>query len=256
MALKRITALLLILYILLTVYSILVMSFGWKYDWFMTPINTLAAFTFALLHAGQRMGWRRAVFLLGVVFLIGITFESIGVATGLIYGSYHYSDRLGPKFLGLVPYLIPLAWFMMTYPSFVIAEKIMQPGKLTPWLKWFLTAALCAVIMTAWDLVMDPIMTLGQHWIWEISGSYFGIPVQNFIGWWLTTFIAISIFLIVSAFVKTAPIKSSVPERWAVYAYALIGGGTVVSALLAHLDGPALVGVFAMLPWIVAGLKE
>jgi uncharacterized membrane protein len=37
---------------------------------------------------------------------------------------YHYTALLGPKFLGLVPYLIPAAWFMMNYPSFVIAERL------------------------------------------------------------------------------------------------------------------------------------
>ena len=46
------------------------------------------------------------------------------MATGWVYGPYHYTDQLGPKFLGLVPYLIPVAWFMMSYPSFVIADRL------------------------------------------------------------------------------------------------------------------------------------
>lgn len=37
-----------------------------------------------------------------------------------ISGTYHYPGMLGPK-LGAVPVLIPLAWFMMIYPSYLIS---------------------------------------------------------------------------------------------------------------------------------------
>ncbi|NTW35817.1 MAG: carotenoid biosynthesis protein, partial [Syntrophobacteraceae bacterium] len=42
--------------------------------------------------------------------------------------------------------------------------------------------------MTAWDVMMDPMMVRGQHRVWEADSAYFGIPLQNFWGWWLTTF--------------------------------------------------------------------
>ncbi len=46
------------------------------------------------------------------------------VRTGLVFGAYHYSDMLGIK-LGHVPVLIPLGWFMMIYPSRVVAKAIL-----------------------------------------------------------------------------------------------------------------------------------
>jgi len=108
---------------------------------FLTPVSTLVGFTFALLHAGQREGWRRALRLLALVFAVSLLFESVGVATGLVYGPYHYTNKLGSLFLGLVPYLIPVAWFMMSYPSFVIADRLIPAN----WKRWQRILSVAAV---------------------------------------------------------------------------------------------------------------
>ena len=50
-------------------------------------------------------------------------------------------------------------------------------------------SALSALVMTAWDVVMDPGMSLAQNWVWEKSGIYFGVPRHNYFGWLLTTFV-------------------------------------------------------------------
>jgi putative membrane protein len=44
--------------------------------------------------------------------------------------------------------------------------------------------------MTVWDLVIDPILSGPQvrAWVWESGGAYFGVPVQNYAGWLVTTF--------------------------------------------------------------------
>src|SRR3712207_7563084 len=62
---------------------------------------------------------------LGVLVLVGgvaVAFESIGLATGFPYGSYTYSDVLGPTLLG-VPFLVPLAWLMMAWPSWLLGGR-------------------------------------------------------------------------------------------------------------------------------------
>ena len=76
---------------------------------------------------------------------------------------------------------------MMSYPSFVIADKLVPSG----WKNWqhILTdAAVSDLARTTWDVIMDPIMVAGGNWVWEKGGAYFGIPLQNFWGWWLTIF--------------------------------------------------------------------
>jgi len=217
---------------------------------FITPLITLTGFAFAFLHAGQREGWGRALRLLALVFVVSLLFESVGVATGWVYGPYHYTGLLGPKFLGLVPYLIPLAWFMMSYPSFVIADRLV-PSQLGRWQRILAVAALGGLVMTAWDLVMDPIMVAGGNWVWDAKGAYFGIPLQNYWGWWLTVFTTFALYLWLSG--KAQKPNEARFDRLALASYLVTALGIVAAALVSGAAALALIGFFAMLPWVAAG---
>jgi putative membrane protein len=49
---------------------------------------------------------------------------------------------------------------------------------------------MAAVIMTTWDLALDPIWSTIEHgWIWQHGGPYFGVPISNYFGWLLTVFV-------------------------------------------------------------------
>ena len=287
---RRLTILVLFLYTGLTVYTIFRLVLKEPTIPYLTPLLTLLAFTFAGLHSAQRSGWKRMALLLVLCFGVSLAFESIGVATGLVYGPYHYTNLLGAKFLGLVPYLIPVAWFMMMYPSLVIAEAITgvsesnQPSSVSSLLK---AAALGGVIMTAWDLALDPMMVESGHWIWDGPANtrpYFGVPLQNFWGWWLTTFVTLSLYFLISQINKAwwqpvrknstllpeqiSPLQRSATgfqdtfaswgmpsepafDRLAVISYITTALGNTLTALLVGLGGPALAGFFAMSPWII-----
>ncbi len=251
--LRRLTILVLIIYALLTAYSLASLFAGLPYHSFFTPLLTLLAFIFAILHSYQNLGWKHALVLLGLTFAVSLLFECVGVSTGWVYGPYHYTNKLGPKFLGLVPLLIPVAWFMMTYPSYVIARYIMPVMKKT-WVWRLLLAALGALIVTAWDLALDPLMVAGGHWVWEVQGAYFGVPLQNFFGWWLTIFVTFWLFLSLAR-IKPGRIESTNRfKRLAMWSYAITGVSSLLADFDLGLDGPALVGIFAMLPWVVMGL--
>ena len=252
MTIRRLTKLILIIYALLTAYTLVNLFIGIPYHPFFTPLLTLLGFSFALLHGSQNLGWRRTLMLLVLTFTISLLFESVGVATGWVYGPYHYTDKLGPKFLGLVPLLIPVAWFMMTYPSCVIA-KYLVPAMRNKWVWRLLVAALGGLIMTAWDLAMDPMMVAGGHWVWEQPGAYFGIPLQNYWGWWLTTFVTFWLFL---SLARINPEPTSSDDRFnhlAIVSYAITGISSLLADFKFGLSGPVLVGIFAMLPWVLLG---
>ncbi len=82
---------------------------------------TVVFVLFALVHCAATEGLRRTAVFFAVSAVVSYLMEEIGVRTGLVYGAYHYSDLLGAK-LGHVPVLIPLAWFMMIYPSWTVAR--------------------------------------------------------------------------------------------------------------------------------------
>ena len=250
MTLRRVALALLILYALITLYSVFGVPLHIAPAWLSTPLVALSGFAFALAHAGQREGWRRALGLLGLVFAVSLLFESLGVATGWVYGPYHYTEQLGPKFLGLVPYLIALAWFMMSYPSFVIADWLVPSG----WRRWqrlLGVAALGGLVMTAWDVIMDPIMVAGGNWVWDVNGAYFGVPLQNFWGWWLTVFSAFALYMWL--FGKGARPMQARFDRLALASYVVTGASILTVAGLSGSGNLALIGFFAMAPWAVAG---
>lgn len=246
MNIRRLTLGLLILYGLLIVYS----TIGQPLGTLPFGISPLIGFVFALLHAGQREGWKGALRLLALVFGVSLLFESLGVATGLVYGPYHYTARLGPKFLDLVPYLIPVAWFMMSYPSFVIAEWLVLPLA-SRWQRILSVAAVGGLVMTAWDVIMDPLMVAGGHWVWDTDGVYFGIPLQNFWGWWLTVFTTYALYLLIQG--GSSKRLQAGFDRQALVSYLVTALGMIFSALLNGAGDLALIGFFVMIPWFVTG---
>lgn len=162
--------------------------------WFKLPMLGNIGFVlffvlFSVFHCWAVEGPKRTALFFAVSAIVTYAMEETGVRTGLIFGAYHYSDMLGIK-LGHVPVLIPLGWFMMIYPSRVVAKAILRTIDARSVAGITVLAALSAMVMTGWDLVMDPAMsTLGKNWVWEKGGIYFGVPGRNYLGWLLTTFL-------------------------------------------------------------------
>jgi uncharacterized membrane protein len=149
---------------------------------------TLVFVLFSLVHCVACNGWRKTAVFFILAAVVSYALEEIGVRTGWIYGAYHYSNMLGPK-LGHVPILIPLAWFMMIYASWEVARGLLRGVDIYSARGMAAQAIVAAMVMTAWDTVMDPGMAAAGNWIWEQGGGYFGVPLQNYFGWLLTTFL-------------------------------------------------------------------
>ncbi len=111
--------------------------------------------------------------------------ELLGTSTGFPFGHYRYLSGLGLKIAGLVPFTIPLSWFYLGFSAYLLAraglESLSKPG----WLRSVGAIAAGAVLLSSWDLVLDPAMsqTAFPFWIWEQPGAFFGMPYQNLAGW-------------------------------------------------------------------------
>jgi uncharacterized membrane protein len=207
---------------------------------------------FSLFHAWYSLGGRLTLAFFTLSATISWVYEQVGVTTGLVFGAYHYTDYLGAK-LGDVPLLIPLAWFMMIYPSYVIAGLAVErrpTGTPRGAAALVRLAAVSAVVMTVWDLVVDPILSGpdARAWIWENGGPYFGIPIQNYFGWLLTTFTVYVAYRALEQRVAAAP-AGPVTARvaaLAVGAYAAMLAAEVLSGVLpagVAVIGPVVMGV-------------
>jgi hypothetical protein len=86
--------LLLIIYALLTGSNLISLFLGLPYHSFFTPLLTLFAFSFAILHGWQNLSWKQTLLLLALTFGISLLFECVGVATGWLARSIDLKQRL------------------------------------------------------------------------------------------------------------------------------------------------------------------
>lgn len=237
-------------------------------------IKTLFMMLFSVFHAAYVLGWRHTLLFFGITVAVSWSYEHVGVETGLIYGAYHYTDALGLK-LGHVPIIIPIAWFMMIYPSYIIAnliaggrQKIIMirgdkgnnnySNNRVTLLRILGLSFLSAVIMTAWDLVVDPYLSgpTERAWIWEDGGQYFGVPLHNFGGWLLTTFTIYFLFQLLSE--RKFQVSPSRPLSIPIILLPLIGYGAMMITNIIPGEPPELriIGPIVMgIPLAIAAIR-
>jgi len=187
---------------------------GWRFG---GPTCVVLGALAGLLHAAGRLGRSRAVAIFAVAFSISLTSELLGTSTGYPFGPYSYTDRLGYRIGGLVPFNIPTSWFFMLYCSLAICGRLLaarDDGR-----RKAVWAVAAAFVLTAWDVSMDPAMVRTAHWLWHLPAApeqsgltrvvvgdlFYGMPLSNWLGWLLTgTVVARAMLAIVppSAFAR------------------------------------------------------
>ncbi|WP_292319928.1 carotenoid biosynthesis protein [Caldisphaera sp.] len=146
------------------------------------------------LNSLLEMGTNTTVKFLIVSITISYIFEFIGVHYGIPFGKYYYTEGLGPKILG-VPIFIPLLWSSLGFYSLAATNS-------------YLLASLAMVII---DLTFDPLLSQKvKLWIWQSPGQYFGVPITNFIGWFIVSAVFFYSFYILSKY-KASQLKKTKP---------------------------------------------
>ncbi|HET8522825.1 MAG TPA: carotenoid biosynthesis protein [Thermomicrobiales bacterium] len=224
-----------------------------------------AMFTYGLV----ALGWRKTVIFAACAYSISICAELIGTGTGWPFGNYSYTDFLGYKVLGRVPFTIPMSWFYMGFASYLLGTVLAARRGVKRQTLWSL--ALGVWLLTAWDLVLDPAMAHPslrvQFWVWHESGPYFGMPIRNLVGWSLTGLL----FMVASRWLwrsqadgRTLPATIPLIVYTANLGFAMVlsaGVGLWVPILLSALLGlvPAVIAANRRLPahrWTLAWAKD
>jgi uncharacterized membrane protein len=220
-----------------------------------------SAFGLVLLHCSRSLGVKKTILFFAIALSFGLASETLGVARGLIFGSYYYN---GPKFFfGLVPFNTPIAWAVIIYVAYALTNQFLfglidnRPSfKLTRLRSAGLIILLSAIggmIAMNLDMIEDPAVVALQPpgWVWVGGGPYFNIPISNFIGWFFVTFFAIALFRFYEAlksesFDGARSIDVFVPVIYLAYLL-----GQVSQAL--HIGHPefALIGFSSMFPFIL-----
>jgi putative membrane protein len=199
----------------------------------------------AVTHAGISRGWRTGVGVLLLVAGTAVLVEAIGLATGYPYGEYRYGDVLGPRLLG-VPFLVPLAWLMMAWPSWVLAARLARHP--------VARVAVAAAVFAAWDAVLDPQMVQAGYWTWAHPRPGLPgidtVPLTNLGGWLLAG-------LLLMALLEVLVARTATSSRIGGDAPLLVLGWMTLGGALAHagwlgLPGSAVWGVVLAVPVLVA----
>lgn len=168
------------------------------YDFGMTYAGSLhiilgAAAMFA--YGMCAIGLRKTAIFFACSAPISLASELIGTSTGEPFGNYAYSTFLGYRILDHVPFSIPLSWFYVGFATYLIGHALAGMWNVRP--LWPYAVLLGAWLLTVWDLVLDPAMAheslAVRFWSWSETGPYFGMPLQNFLGWTLTAVVFMSV---------------------------------------------------------------
>ena len=159
-------------------------------------VQIIFGYFYFLIHGSIVLGWANIIIFITISFSIGAFMEIIGSKTGIVFGGkYKFNSNLFPgPFLFKIPLIIPLSWSGLTYMSLSYCNLVLDDSFSLLFNQNIMILFIPSILLVAIDLVLDPIAVDEKRWFWENPGSYYGVPVLNFIGWFFTSLLIISTF--------------------------------------------------------------
>lgn len=171
-----------------------------------TVVNRPYVFVFLAIYlvaAVTRLGWRRTAVFSVLAYLVAFAAEFSSTRNGFPFGLYHYVETMRDRelWIGNVPFWDSLSFTFLCYLGWRLAVLLYAP--LLVGRGDFQTAETRAVagswrvcltgalLMTWLDVVIDPLTVQGDRWFlgriyyYPEGGLYFGVPLSNFVGWFL-----------------------------------------------------------------------
>jgi uncharacterized membrane protein len=219
----------------------------------------LVSVLFALVHGAMRYRWTGIVAFIVLCLVVSNILENTSILTGFPFGHYHYTDALGPK-LFLVPLLIGPAYFATGYLAWALSTVLIgEVRRESTAFTTFAVPLIASFVMVMWDLCFDPTAsTVGQIWIWEQGGGYFGVPLTNYLGWFLTVFVFLQLFALFLRY-RRAGQEQAQPMPRSYHAQAVVMYGLMgLTYVLAYVVGGTntLVTDAAGVVWQTASISE
>jgi len=174
----------------------------------------VAAFLFASI---QLLGWPRTWRFWLISWTTAFVCEFSSTRTGIPFGWYQYTgSTVGQElYISNIPYMVSISFSFLLYSAYCVALCLVLPIKPSPasthpmlkplhldvdartsWPVFLLTAFLFAFI----DMVIDPVALRGDRWflgkIYDYldPGIHFGVPLTNYLGWFVVGVISLAIY--------------------------------------------------------------
>lgn len=230
-----------------------------------TPFINFLTYTlpvFLLIcHATWVLDLNRGLCFVLIASLIGFLAEVISLHYATLFGGRYMYLGDGVK-LFEIPLKIPIFWAVVVYlgysltTSFHYSLNKNKPSRHTGGATLLpLLILLDGLFVVSIDLLLDPVQVHTQQWTWLDEGAYFGIPIGNFLGWFLVTTVTTGLF---RTFEYFWPQKKHASDKWAHLmpgvCYGVLYIMLVLQAFRIQLPELALIGSLVMGPILILNL--
>jgi len=184
------------------------------------------------------LGWRDGSILIVALGAYALLIEASAILTGFPYGHFGYSDLLGYRILGLVPWTVAFAWTPLILGAHAVAANAVKSVAAR--------IVLTTLILTLFDVVLDPGAVLLGFWQYEGGGWFYGVPVSNFVGWLTSGSVGAALIEILRARFRpllATPVQLTSSSIFIIFFWAAIAkhGGMFIPATIGFLTFLALV---------------
>lgn len=197
--------------------------------------SSLAILAYALpsfIALYRDIGARKTVAVLIILGILPVAIEGLAILTGVPYGYFRYSERMGFLLYDMVPLSLAFGYLPILLGSITVASQIDSYSR-------FRFTVIGTIINLLIDLVLDPASVSNEFWFWKNPGWYYGVPIVNYIGWIFTGFLYISIFYQIAG--KKLPLSNKITSSL-MYILSLWSSYLLQKALYF----PGLMGVFIL----------
>jgi len=169
-----------------------------------------------IYHSYRLRGAKRTLILLLNIVGIAVIVELIGVTSG----AYTYTGQT----LVLVTIFVGIGWIANTYPAMHISLYLLNlyNNKRIKPQEALVVAILSGCFGVIYDLFMDPVAVALGTWVWAKEGPWYGVPLSNFIGWFLI------IFSIVFGYTLVDNKNASIPKKALLSIISIVLGSALV----------------------------
>jgi putative membrane protein len=162
-----------------------------------------------LVAAVTHLGWKKTFCFTVIGYLIAFASEYSSINSGIPYGWYYYIDttKVQELWIAGVPFFDSLSYVFLTYCSYTAAILTVSPIKAYRWnivtletrsiRRSFSVLLLASLYQAFLDIVIDPVALQGHRWFlgriygYREAGIHFGVPLSNYIGWWIVSLLLV-----------------------------------------------------------------
>jgi uncharacterized membrane protein len=232
-----------------------------------------------VLIAVVNFGVRTTLLFGALTYGVGLACEYSSVRSGFPFGLYHYVEATrGHEIWVLgVPLFDSISYTFLAFASYTVALLLGSPLYRRGWDvrvldTWRIRRSprvwlMAALFMVMVDMVVDPLSLMGERWFlgrifwYDPPGSHFGVPISNYLGWYLVAAVSVAIFQALDFQLNREPrkpfgVSAVLPSRALLgpMLYAGIVGFGITMLFIIHAPEIGWASIFIFLPFIVMAL--